>query len=132
MMRMTIDELMKLTGGKSSGGTSGKKPYNKYGAKKVGGHASKREHKRAGELKLMQFAGEISNLREQVSYELIPEQKDKDGNLLEHSCRYIADFVYNDKRGNLVVEDTKGFQTKEYKIKRKLMLFIHGIRIVEI
>lgn len=128
MERITIDELLKLTGGKSSGGSRA----NKYGAKRVGGHASKREHKRAGELKLMQFAGEISNLREQVTYELIPEQKDKDGNLLEHSCRYIADFVYNDKKGKLVVEDTKGFQTKEYKIKRKLMLFIHGIRIVEI
>ncbi len=127
-MRMTLDELLKVTGGKSSGKPRG----NKYGAKRVGGHASKKEHKRAGELKLMQFAGEISNLREQVSYVLIPEQKDKEGNLLEHSCRYIADFVYNDKKGNLVVEDTKGFQTKEYKIKRKLMLYVHGIRIVEI
>ena len=80
----------------------------------------------------MQFAGEISNLREQVSYVLIPEQRDEAGNLLEYSCRYIADFVYNNKKGDLVVEDTKGFQTKEYKIKRKLMLFIYGIRIVEI
>lgn len=128
MMRMTVDELLKLTRGKSSGDSRA----NKYGAKRVGGHASKKEHKRAGELRLMQFAGEISNLREQVTYELLPEQKDKDGNLLEHNLRYIADFVYNDKQGNLVVEDTKGFQTKEYKIKRKLMLFVHGIRIVEI
>lgn len=126
-MRMTIDEFRKLTGGKSSGGS----PTNKYHAEKVGGHASKKEHKRAGQLKLMQIAGEISNLREQVPYELIPTQRDKAGNLLERSCRYIADFVYKDRQGNLVVEDTKGVRTPEYKIKRKLMLHVHGIRIKE-
>lgn len=131
MMRMTVDELLKLTGGKSSGGASTKKPYNKYGNKRVGKNASIKEHKRAGELKLMQMAGEISNLREQVTYELLPEQKDKDGNLLENNLSYRADFVYYDKKGNLVVEDSKGYRTEEYKIKRKLMLFIHGIIIKE-
>ncbi|MDE7159982.1 MAG: DUF1064 domain-containing protein [Muribaculaceae bacterium] len=129
---MTIDELLKLTGGNSSGGTSAKKPYNKYGAKRTGGHASRKEHKRAAELKLMQLAGEISGLREQVSFELIPTQRDPSGKLLERSCRYIADFVYNDRDGNLVVEDTKGFRTKDYLIKRKLMLHVHAIRIKEI
>lgn len=79
----------------------------------------------------MQLAGEISNLREQVTYEPLPEQKDKDGNLLENNLSYRADFVYYDKKGNLVVEDSKGYRTEEYKIKRKLMLFIHGIRIKE-
>ena len=127
-MKMTIEEYRKLTGGKSSGGP----PANKYHAEKVGGHASKKEHKRAGQLKLMQMAGEISDLREQVSFELIPAQRDKAGRLLERSCRYIADFVYRDKQGNPVVEDTKGFRTKEYKIKKKLMLQVHGIQIKEI
>ena len=128
-MKMTIDEFRKLTGGdKTSGGSPAK---NKYGAERVGSHASKKEHKRAGQLKLMQMAGEISNLREQVSFELIPAQRDKAGSLIERSCRYIADFVYNDKQGNLVVEDTKGVRTKEYRIKRKLMLQVHGIRIKE-
>ncbi|MCM1077794.1 MAG: DUF1064 domain-containing protein [Bacteroides sp.] len=121
---MTIDEFRKL-----SGVSSGKQ--NKYHAKKVGGHDSKKEHIRAGQLELMQLAGEISNLREQVSFELIPAQRDCAGNLLERSCCYRADFVYNDKQGNLIVEDTKGVRTPDYKIKRKLMLHVHGIRIKE-
>lgn len=50
---------------------------NKYGAKKTGTHASQKEHNRANRLKLMQRAGLISNLREQVSFELIPAQYEK-------------------------------------------------------
>lgn len=126
-MKMTVDQYRRPAGGKSSGGP----PANKYHAKKVGDHASRKEHKRAGQLKLMQMAGEISDLREQVSYELIPAQRDNAGKLIERNCRYIADFVYYDKQGNLVVEDTKGVRTKEYRIKRKLMLQVHGIRIKE-
>ena len=45
---------------------------------------------------------------------------------------YIADFVYMDKDGQQVVEDTKGVRTKEYIIKRKLMLHRYGIRIQEV
>ena len=115
---------------------------NKYGAKRVGSHASKREHYRAQELRLMERAGLISDLREQVPYVLIPAQygecgKDFKGRdtrvLIERACSYIADFVYTDKAtGQTVVEDTKGFRTKEYIIKRKLMLHVHGIRIKEV
>lgn len=123
-MRMTVEEYRKLTGI-----SSGKK--NKYHARKVGGHDSKKEHDRAGQLKLMQLAGEISNLREQVTFELIPAQRDKAGTLLEHRCCYRADFVYNDRQGNLIVEDTKGVRTPDYRIKRKLMLLVHGIQIKE-
>ena len=47
---------------------------NKYGNERVGGHASKKEHYRAAQLRLMERAGLISDLREQVSYELIPAQ----------------------------------------------------------
>ena len=47
---------------------------NKYGAQRVGGHASQKEHDRSNQLKLWQRAGVISNLCEQVSYELIPAQ----------------------------------------------------------
>ena len=79
----------------------------------------------------VQRAGLISNLREQVKYVLIPAQRDTAGNLLERECAYYADFVYS-KDGKTVVEDTKGVRTKEYKIKRKLMLHVHGISIVEI
>lgn len=115
---------------------------NKYGNKRVGTHASKREHYRAQELRLMERAGLISDLREQVSYVLIPAQygecgKDFKGRtsrvLLERACSYIADFVYTDTAtGQTIVEDTKGFRTKEYIIKRKLMLHVHGIRIKEV
>lgn len=57
--------------------------------------------------------------------------KNKPGKVLERECTYIADFVYY-QNGEVVVEDTKGFRTKEYIIKRKLMLYMHHIRIKEI
>ena len=105
---------------------------NKYGAKRVGTHASQKEHDRANTLKMWQRAGVISNLREQVPYELIPAHRFEDGTL-ERACKYIADFVYTDNEtGATVVEDTKGVRTKEYIIKRKLMLYMHGIRIKEL
>ena len=115
---------------------------NKYGAERVGTHASKKEHNRANTLKMWQRAGVISNLREQVPFELIPAQYGECGSDLkgkpvrvcvERSCKYIADFVYTvNETGETIVEDTKGVRTKEYIIKRKLMLFRHGIRIKEI
>lgn len=122
---MTIDEFNALRVASSP------KKRSKYGAQKSGGYDSKKEHSRANELTLMQRAGIISNLREQVKYVLIPTQRDPDGNLLEKECSYYADFVYN-RDGVTVVEDTKGVRTPEYRIKRKLMLQVHGISIVEI
>lgn len=56
----------------------------------------------------------------------------KEGKVIEQECSYYADFDYIGKDGTHVVEDTKGVKTKEYIIKRKLMLYIHGIRISEI
>lgn len=105
---------------------------NKYHAIRTGTHASKKEHYRAAQLQLWQRAGVISNLREQVPFELIPAHRFEDGTL-ERACRYIADFVYTDNEtGQMVVEDTKGMRTKEYIIKRKLMFAVHGIRIKEV
>lgn len=134
---MTIDELKTLR----VAPVSRRRP-NKYGARKSGGYDSRKEHRRAGELKLMQRAGIISGLREQVPFVLIPAQYGECGTDLrgkpvricvEKSCRYIADFVYTDTAtGQTVVEDTKGVRTKEYVIKRKLMLYMHGIRIKEV
>jgi hypothetical protein len=49
----------------------------------------------------------------------------------ERRCVYVADFVYTED-GKKVVEDTKGMRTKEYVIKRKLMLYIHHIKIKEV
>ena len=93
-------------------------------------HDSKKEAERWSELKLMERAGVISNLRRQVKYELRPSQY-INGKCVERAVYYIADFVYMEN-GKLVVEDTKGVKTKDYIIKRKLMLYIHGIRIIEI
>ncbi len=93
---------------------------------------SKKELNRYKELRLLEDAGIIKNLKRQVRYTLIPGQKDKTGKSIERPCTYLADFVYEDCNGSAVVEDTKGMRTPEYVIKRKLMLFVHGIRIVEI
>lgn len=80
----------------------------------------------------MERGGLISDLKEQVKYELIPKQY-VDGKLVERAVTYIADFVYLDNRtGRVVVEDTKGFKTKDYIIKRKLLLKVYGLRIQEI
>ena len=90
-------------------------------------HDSIKEANRWCELKLLERAGRISDLKRQVKFELIPKQ---DG---ERAVYYIADFVYhNADDGKLVVEDVKGKRTKDYIIKRKLMLWIHGIKIKEI
>ena len=95
-------------------------------------YASKREHKRYAELLLMEKAGLIEDLQRQVKYVLIPSQKDKNGKLIERGVDYIADFAYTDAEGNFIVEDAKGARTKEYIIKRKLMLYHYGIRIREV
>jgi hypothetical protein len=100
--------------------------------KRSGGYDSKREHKRARELRFMQMDGQIRNLREQVKYVLIPAQRDAHGKLLERECAYKADFVYEDHNGKTVVEDSKGMRTPLYVVKRKLMLQVHGIKIVEV
>lgn len=102
---------------------------------------SKKEHKRYNELLLLEQAGEITNLRRQVKFLLIPTQREpkiigprggvKNGKLLERECSYIADFVYG-ANGKMVVEDAKGLRTKDYIIKRKLMLRVYGIRIREV
>ena len=103
---------------------------SKYKAEKTNGYSSKKESKRAVELRLMERAGDITNLREQVRFELIPAQY-VDGRCVERACSYVSDFTFNDKEGQLVVIDVKGFRTPVYRLKRKLMLLIHGIAVVE-
>ena len=103
----------------------------KYQNRPTGGYSSVKEARRAQELKLLRDGGQIRNLREQVPFEIIPEQR-ANGVVLERKCRYIADFVY-EQDGREIVEDVKSepSKTKEYRIKRKLMLLVHGIRIRE-
>ncbi len=96
---------------------------------------SQKEARRFRELRLLERAGQIRNLQRQVKFELIPSQR-IDGKVVERACTYIADFTYlkliQGQTFEVVVEDTKGFKTKDYIIKRKLMLHVHGIKIQEI
>ena len=113
---------------------------NKYSAKKcvVDGITfdSTKEARRYRELKILQKAGEISDLNLQVKFELLPSQHDSHGRVLERSVSYIADFTYIDKNGEWIVEDAKGYKEGSayqlFVIKRKLMLYFHGIQIVEV
>lgn len=101
-----------------------------------------KEATRYRELRLLERAGAISELRRQVKYILIPAQREPDtigpkggkikGKLLEREVAYYADFVYLDEHGNTIVEDAKGIRTEVYKIKRKLMLQNYGIKILEV
>lgn len=95
---------------------------------------SKKEMQRYFQLKEMQERGEISSLRLQVPYEIIPSQK-VGNKVVERACKYIADFVY-EQDGETVVEDVKGYRRSTayavFAIKRKLMLKVHGIRVREV
>lgn len=127
---------------------------NKYHNKKINvdgiTYDSKKEYRRHQELSLLERVGTIQDLRRQVKFVLIPAQYEtyarygkkgqrlKDGQrLLEKECSYTADFVYIEN-GKTVVEDVKGYRdpssagVAKFIIKRKLMLYIHGIRIKEV
>lgn len=98
--------------------------------------ASKREAARYRELLLLLKAGQISQLRTQVKFQLLPAQY-RDGKCVERALNYIADFVY-EENGEIVVEDVKGQRDPssavyaKFVIKRKLMLWFHGIRVREV
>lgn len=118
---------------------------SKYYSKKVtvGGEMfdSRKEYARYCELSILQRAGKITDIKRQVKFVLIPAQYEPDivgvrggvkrGKLIERECSYVADFVYTEN-GKQIVEDTKGFKTKDYIIKRKLMLWVHGVQIKEV
>lgn len=102
---------------------------------------SRKEARRYQELRLLEKAGAIRNLERQVKFVLIPAQYEVKGytktgkpipRCFERECAYVADFVYQDEKGVFHVEDTKGFRTKDYIIKRKLMSHVLGIRVKEI
>ena len=106
---------------------------NKYHAKKVTVDGiefdSRREANRFAELKLMERAGMITDLKRQEEFELIP----KCGK--ERPAKYHADFSYIDTTtGEKVVEDVKSraTKTKDYILRRKLMNWRHGIQIREV
>ncbi len=103
---------------------------------------SLKEYRRYRDLKLMQRSGLISDLHLQVPFELVPAVYDEvevqlktkvkmEKKCVQRSIRYIADFVYM-KDGKMIVEDTKGFRTKEYELKKKMMRALLGVEIKEI
>lgn len=97
---------------------------------------SKKEAARYAELLALEKAGQISDLEMQKKYELIPSQR-IDGKVVERAISYIADFVYK-QGGETIVEDVKGYRNPQaagyakFVIKRKLMLYVHGIQVREI
>lgn len=119
--------------------------YSKYRAKKVVVDGITFDSKKEGmyylKLKEMEKKGEISNLRLQVPYELLPalyhdevvHLKTKDKvvrKLVQRAVHYVADFVY-EKDGKDIVVDTKGMRLSDYKLKKKMMRAILGIEIIE-
>jgi hypothetical protein len=86
--------------------------------------ASKREARRYGELRLLERAGEITNLELQPRFGITVNGV--------RVCDYVADFVYVLRNGQKVVEDAKGFRTPEYKLKRRLMKAIHNVEVAEV
>ena len=83
---------------------------------------SVKEYHRYGCLRLLERAGQIYDLKRQVKFELIPKQNGM------RACCYVADFTYYED-GQLVVEDCKGYKTEVFRLKEKLMYWVHGIRI---
>lgn len=112
-------------------GVPQRKRRNKYGAEptKIGDvrFDSKAESKRYLVLKDEERRGKIQDLQIQVRFNLLPAQGK------ERPVDYVADFVY-ERNGSRVVEDVKSGPTKtrEFVLKRKMMLFFHGIRVVEV
>tara|TARA_R100000458_G_scaffold3349_2_gene2748 strand:- start:3219 stop:3545 length:327 start_codon:yes stop_codon:yes gene_type:complete len=100
---------------------------NKYNAKRFLGYDSKKESRRATELKILEKSGLISDLKEQVPYELL-EPFTYEGKKIK-GIKYIADFQYIEN-GQLIVEDVKGFKTQSYKLKKKLLLYKYGNKII--
>lgn len=136
---------MKARKGRKEAGMFHVKHGSKYGARKTFADGiafdSAKEAKRYIALKTLERIGEIEDLELQPRFLLIPAQREpstftrtgreKPGRVIERAVEYVADFSYV-RDGERVVEDAKGFRTKDYVLKRKMMLWIHGIRIKEI
>ena len=125
-MKFSIDDIKKSKCAHLNPHLTEVKKKGKYGNKKVDydGYIfdSQKECARYLELKMLVAIGEVTDLKLQVPYEL------NEGGT--HSYKYIADFVYM-RGGKEVVEDVKGYKTVIYKKKKKLMLKIYGIEILE-
>lgn len=115
-------------------------PANKYRNKKVELDGivfdSKKESRIYLDLKALKDNGEIKVLELQKRFELIPAQYEmsngKRGKCIERAVFYIADFYVEYADGEVVVIDAKGMRPASYTIKRKLMLYVLGIKVKEV
>lgn len=100
---------------------------HKYRAKPqtIDGHRfpSQKEARRYGELKILQRAGQISDLTLQPKFPIFVNG--------QQVCFYVADFTYKNKGGERVVEDCKGFKTEVYRLKAKMFSAQYGYPILE-
>jgi len=102
----------------------------KYRAVRTNGYASKKENKRAAELRLLERAGVIGPVTEQLAFEILPAAPTLGYKM---PLRYVADFRYLDLANKReIVEDVKGFRTPVYKLKKRLMAQLLGITITEV
>ena len=100
---------------------------NKFGNKAAEVGGKKFDSKKEARFFLqLQRDPTVKSIQTQVVYELIPKQKG------ERACSYKADFVVEYLSGEVVVYDVKGMRTPLYVVKRKLMLWVHGIQIKEV
>lgn len=91
---------------------------------------SKKEARRYDELMLMMASGKIKDLRLQQDFTLVEAYTRPSGERVR-AMRYRADFTYT-REGERIVEDVKGIKTKDYQMKKKLMMDKYGISITEI
>lgn len=139
----------KQEAGAANPSTAPEKRTNKLNAKKTDGYDSKKEAERASELRWLEKAGKIRDLKEQVKFVLIQPKYEEIPRIgkrgkpikpkrvcVERGLAYVADFVYIDETGHTVVEDVKGYKGgATYRVftqKRKMMLEIYGIKVVEV
>ena len=117
-LRMSSQDFRKMM-------TPSKATGSKYHAQKtvVGDttYDSKKEAKRAQELHYMERSGTIKDLQEQVRFILQEEYVNNEGKKVR-PISYVADFVYEQK-GQKIVEDSKGFRTKEFVLKKKIFMY---------
>ena len=95
---------------------------------------SVKEARRFGELELMKNTGKIRDLRLQVNFTLQEGFTTAAGERVRPIV-YRADFVYQEPSPTgwrTIVEDVKGVRTKEYSMKRKMMLEKFGVDIREV
>ena len=148
--KLATAKKAKQEAGAANPSPDSEKRTNKLNAVKTDGYASKKEAERAAELRWLEKAGKIRDLQEQVTFVLIPAKWEEIPRIgkrgkpikpkrkcIERGLSYVADFVYIDNEtGRTVVEDVKGYKGgATYRVfaqKRKLMLEIYGIKVVEV